>query len=465
MAAPRGSMTTLRKLVQCPRCRFRNPATAAACLACKVALPRSSDGGARPPSSSALPRPFATAPAATMPAPAATMPAPATTAPATTAPATATPARAQGQALQETAHGSSASWPSLESHVTGRPDQPHRAASSEATTRRLTRDQAPTSFPGPQHDPQPSPPAGLSAAQVLAQLQAIARGNTAGQPPQAPAPPAGPFGGPHPATTQRFPAVDNPADTRRFEPSAPEPVRPPVSQVPRFDVDDPRIAGWLHCEPFSPVPVGLTPVLTLGRAPDSGLVLPHPGVSRTHAIVRVAGRDLVFEDRSTYGSYVNGERVLTRPLQVGDALLIGPYEIKVRSTKEVKEKVSTEAEETRPLESFRNLPSADAMSGRLEKSSLSEVLQTIEFNQKTGTLEVFTDDVSGQLVVYEGTPMFASFGDLDDDEAVFAMVGQRRGYFTFRSKIEAGERTMKITITGLLLEAGRRVDEQSASAH
>jgi hypothetical protein len=256
-----------------------------------------------------------------------------------------------------------------------------------------------------------------------------------------------------------------PAGPRAPTTAAPEPIHPPVSQVPRIDPNDPRIVAWLCCDPFPPVPVGPEPLLTLGRGPTCGLVLPHPGVSRTHAVVRVAGQDLVFEDRSTYGSYVNGARVLNHTLAVGDTLILGPYEIRVRATAEVKAKARVEGEETRPLESFRSLPSAEAMSGRLEKSSLGEVLQTIEFNQKTGTLEVFADSgTQGQLVLYEGVPMFARFGDLEDEEAVYAMVGQRKGYFSFRSKIEAGERTMKITITGLLLEANRRLDEQGATA-
>jgi hypothetical protein len=131
----------------------------------------------------------------------------------------------------------------------------------------------------------------------------------------------------------------------------------------------------------------------------------------------------------------------------------------------VRKNVRTEGEETRPLETFRNLPSSEAMSGRLEKSSLSEVLQAIEFNQKTGTLEVFCGEKTGTLVLYEGQPMFATFGDLRDVDAVCTMVAQRRGHFSFRSKIEAGERTLKTTITGLLLEAGRRIDEKSATQH
>lgn len=311
-------------------------------------------------------------------------------------------------------------------------------------------------------NPTPAPAGGMSVAEFLAQLQAMSRGDAAYKP----APVASPPRSDGSDTTRRWvaspPATAPSRPTQRLTPLAappPEPVQPPVSQLPRIPDDDPRIVAWLCCDPFPPVPVGAEPVVTLGRAATSGLVLPHPGVSRTHAVVRVAGRDLVFEDRSSYGSYVNGERVLTRPLAVGDVLIVGPYEIKVRSTAEVQGK-SGPAEQTRPIETFRNLPSAEAMSGRIEKASLLEVLQAIEFNRKTGTLEVFTEeDRKGQLVIYEGAPMCASFGHLKGSEAVFAMVALRRGHFSFRSKIEAGERTISTTLTGLLLEAGRRMDE------
>lgn len=244
--------------------------------------------------------------------------------------------------------------------------------------------------------------------------------------------------------------------------TAAEPLKPPVSQVPAVDPSDPRIKGWLVCEPFRPVPVGTRTVLTIGRAPECDFVLPHSGVSRTHAVVRVAGADLVFEDRSSYGSYRNGERVLTAKLAFGDSILIGPYELRLRSVHELRGPTPDGGEETRPLGSMRTLPTAEVMSGRVEKQPLAEVLQSVEFNQKTGTLEVFTDDGgTAQLVTYEGRPMFATFGALKDNDAVYAMVALKRGYFSFRSKIEAGEQTLKGTITSLLLEASRRIDDSS----
>ncbi len=68
--------------------------------------------------------------------------------------------------------------------------------------------------------------------------------------------------------------------------------------------------------------------LTIGWAPEASrtLVLPSaaPGVSRSHCMVLRRNGSVVVEDRSTYGSYVNEERVVGQTvLTVGDRLRLG----------------------------------------------------------------------------------------------------------------------------------------------
>ena len=91
---------------------------------------------------------------------------------------------------------------------------------------------------------------------------------------------------------------------------------------------------------------------------------------------------------------------------------------------------------------------------------MTEVLQGIEFNKKTGTLSVVgPNKVCGELVFGGGQPLFATFGELSDDEAVLEMIALREGRFTLSGEAEPGQRTMSTTLTGLLLEASRRIDE------
>jgi ABC-type multidrug transport system ATPase subunit/pSer/pThr/pTyr-binding forkhead associated (FHA) protein/ABC-type multidrug transport system permease subunit len=66
--------------------------------------------------------------------------------------------------------------------------------------------------------------------------------------------------------------------------------------------------------------------LTIGRDVSSNLVLDHPQVSRYHARLAVSGNTYVIYDMgSTNHTYVNGQRVSSRPLQPQDEIRIGPF--------------------------------------------------------------------------------------------------------------------------------------------
>jgi hypothetical protein len=65
-------------------------------------------------------------------------------------------------------------------------------------------------------------------------------------------------------------------------------------------------------------------VITIGRHPDSNLVLADPNVSRNHAEIRPQGeRFAVVDLGSTNGTRVNGVRVETQVLQDGDEVSFG----------------------------------------------------------------------------------------------------------------------------------------------
>jgi len=74
---------------------------------------------------------------------------------------------------------------------------------------------------------------------------------------------------------------------------------------------------------------------SIGRVPGNSWVLPHPKVSKEHAVISYAGGVFYIEDRdSTNGVFLNSSRNrLTRgqphPLSSGDRLLIEPYEIRI----------------------------------------------------------------------------------------------------------------------------------------
>ncbi len=73
--------------------------------------------------------------------------------------------------------------------------------------------------------------------------------------------------------------------------------------------------------------------VTIGRMDDTDLVIVHPHVSRHHAKLVEApeGYEIVDTD-STYGTYVNGERVDRRKLQHGDKVRLAAVEFLYRSS-------------------------------------------------------------------------------------------------------------------------------------
>lgn len=82
-------------------------------------------------------------------------------------------------------------------------------------------------------------------------------------------------------------------------------------------------AGSLVLPTGERVPLG-EHVLTIGRLPESNIVLADPNVSRAHAEIRPQGNGFVVVDLgSTNGSRVNGVRVSQHPLADGDELTFG----------------------------------------------------------------------------------------------------------------------------------------------
>ncbi|MCA8922686.1 MAG: FHA domain-containing protein [Planctomycetes bacterium] len=228
---------------------------------------------------------------------------------------------------------------------------------------------------------------------------------------------------------------------------------PNVNSMPSESSIDLAVA-WLECEPLEPVPVVPGGVLSFGREETCDVVLPHQGVSRIHAEVRCEDGRISLEDGSTFGTFVNGEKVhrATCELQPGDVIAIGPYMIIVRDDDPVGEHADTLP--------FR-IPgfAVEAMHGTLSDVALSEVLQQIEFNEKTGTLRVITGRERGLLAFERGRPQWAQFGAARDADAVYRMLRLADGEFSFVGEREPGEQTMLRTVTGLLMEFSRQVDE------
>ncbi len=67
----------------------------------------------------------------------------------------------------------------------------------------------------------------------------------------------------------------------------------------------------------------------IGRTDDCDVVLPDDEVSRSHAVIDQSAGTYFVIDRSSNGTFVNGERADRTPLSHGDLIKIGPFVVRV----------------------------------------------------------------------------------------------------------------------------------------
>lgn len=211
-------------------------------------------------------------------------------------------------------------------------------------------------------------------------------------------------------------------------------------------------------------------VLTIGRSPDAGLVIQSNRVSRFHAEIRFeAGVPVLVDRGSSNGSFVNGERVTSRPLRSGDEIEIGPFfcTYVIEGGSQSSARLSQSSEDggvTRVVQA-----GSGVMAGQITDVAVAEVLQSIELNEKTGTLEVQGAEGSGWIACQDGRPLAAELTrgkreKLVDLEAALAIVAFTAGRFSFQQQLPVWENRMRTSVTGLLLEAGRRKDQAAEEA-
>ncbi|MBL4850584.1 MAG: DUF4388 domain-containing protein [Planctomycetes bacterium] len=220
--------------------------------------------------------------------------------------------------------------------------------------------------------------------------------------------------------------------------------------------DATRAVAYLYCHPFEPVPLISGEDVTIGRVSECGLMLPHHSISRCHGTVQVRGDEITYKDSSSNGSFLNGKRLTAEvPVRPGDVLTVGPYDLEV-----LRDAPSEDDEES--SERTSELDFSSYMSGLLEETSIYEVLQSLEYNSKSGSLSIIAGRLRGSLLFVEGQPWRASYGDLHDEEAVLKILELRVGRYLFGATgEEPGERKIKSGLTALLLEGSRQLDEHS----
>jgi pSer/pThr/pTyr-binding forkhead associated (FHA) protein len=184
--------------------------------------------------------------------------------------------------------------------------------------------------------------------------------------------------------------------------------------------------------------------------------------SRRHAEILPAEGGFALRDLgSTNGTWVNGERIEERALHPGDRIQIGSTEITfcqvdaggaVRGDETSRGEAKTILlEQPVPSEVFR---------GDLAEIPPFAVLQILELGRKTGVLRLDADQGTGEIWLSEGMPIHAETKDQAGFDAAIALAQGTAGRFAFEPRASLPEVTIRASVTEVLLEASRLLDER-----
>ncbi len=102
------------------------------------------------------------------------------------------------------------------------------------------------------------------------------------------------------------------------------------------------------------------------------------------------------------------------------------------------------------------------MSGELNEISTVELLQLINSSQKTGLVELILSDGKGSVFFREGEIVHIRYKELRDKEALFALLAQKNGHFSYSKGIPSELEKAEILggFMGLIMEGVQYIDEQ-----
>jgi pSer/pThr/pTyr-binding forkhead associated (FHA) protein len=216
----------------------------------------------------------------------------------------------------------------------------------------------------------------------------------------------------------------------------------------------------LFAPPLAPVRVEAGRELLLGRSPECTLQLPAAGASRRHATVALHDGKAVLKDLgSTNGTFVNGERVSEATLRSGDRIRIGGLEI-LYCCVEAGTAVSAVSDGNTVVSFWPGTAGdSDALRGNLEKVPLFAVLQMLEMGRQSGCLAVETPIGESYLWLDGGRVVHAENGKSTGLVAALEVAQANTGRFDFAPGSPAPERSISASVTEVILEATRLLDE------
>jgi pSer/pThr/pTyr-binding forkhead associated (FHA) protein len=215
---------------------------------------------------------------------------------------------------------------------------------------------------------------------------------------------------------------------------------------------------------FSPpeAPLSLRPrdTVVLGRSRSCDLRVGGGDSSRRHAEITGDADGFMIRDLgSTNGTFVNDERVSEHRLHPGDRIQIGASTITFCEVGGGLDALGFERDDTEKTMLVERPTAGQVFEGELAEVPPFAVLQMLEMGRKTGLFSCDSVEGVGRIWLEHGAPVHADTKSQTGFDAALAIVNATSGRFTFQPVSDPPERTIQASVTELLLEASRALDE------
>jgi len=214
----------------------------------------------------------------------------------------------------------------------------------------------------------------------------------------------------------------------------------------------------LFLPPWEPVLLRPDRAVVIGRSPSCDLPVPSQRVSRRHAWVHREGiRFAVSDLGSRNGTFVNEVRVVgSRVLQPGDRIGVGDNVI-TYCVMDAMPSCTTAQDDGKTSELTKL--NIDALQGDLTQIPMFALLQMLDMGGKTGVLDVNSPLGRSRLWLSQGRPIHAESGNVKGLDAALGIARLPAGRFSFEPRATLPEMTVSVSMSELLLEASRHLDE------
>ncbi len=228
--------------------------------------------------------------------------------------------------------------------------------------------------------------------------------------------------------------------------------------------------AFILCPPLEPLRLAEGATTTIGRSPTCTLTLSSHLVSRKHALIEWRGGRFVLTDcGSVNGTLLKGKRVqANRPIRLyhGDKISIGPFLLRfvLGTESDIQEMDKKEAKKTG--RSNTKQATGRFVTGMLKDRSLRELITELGEQNANGTLTLKIEGVTAWIIIEDGQPHSARFGDLAGVDALRKLLTVREAEYCLEPPgpdFPGCERDFHAAMVKILIEAQRRIDEREAA--